>query len=136
MTGAVRDYGVAPDRTIRIMSDYGSSPLWSFGNIGTDTVGLSADLVTRLDDWQQLFDEHFHWETGWDDADVCTRYDELGRALLPLVSAELPGYAVELDLWPTDGGRHYVGEWVSGWEPPPREGSRSAFRPSPRGPQA
>ncbi|GAA4395239.1 hypothetical protein [Tsukamurella soli] len=137
MTDAVRDYSFAPDRTIRLMSDYCSRPLWACGSIDTDTVGLSADLVVHLDDWQHLFDAHFQWETGWDDLAVRARYDTQGHALLPLVAAELPGYIVELDLWPTNGGHHRAGTWEPGWEPPPRHrtGGRSAFRPSPLGPQ-
>lgn len=113
----VRDYEFAPGRMIRIMSDYGSTPLWAEGCIDTDSVGLSADLVTRLDAWQQLFDEHFHWERGWDTADAATQYTAEGHALLELVSAQLPGYIVELHLWPTEGGTHSAGGWIPGWQP-------------------
>lgn len=133
MTDEVRDYWFAETRVVRMMSDYSSSPLWGdAGNLGTDSLGLSDGLVQRLDEWQSIFDWNLHYETGWNSEENHQRYNALGRELLPLVSAELPGYVVELHLW--QGEEEIVeraGGWLPGWTPPPRdeEGTWTAYVP-------
>lgn len=120
MTDELRDYWFARTRTIRVMSDYGSASLWAdAGNLGTDSVGLSNELVKRLDEWQSIFDWNFHYEPGWNSEVHHQRYNALGRELLPLVSTELPGYIVELHLWQGDAEIvERAGEWLPGWTPP------------------
>lgn len=56
---------VPPDRSLGLMCDYSSFPLWSCGGRVTDFTeyGLPADLERDLWAWQEHFDANFHRET-------------------------------------------------------------------------
>lgn len=111
----VREFDIAWDRRIRLKSDYCSAPLWgTSGNITPESFGLPATLTHELYAWQALFDDGFHWETGWSSHDAARRYAEQGLRLLPLVAAELPGHVVEFS---TGEKKMYAGAWVDGWLP-------------------
>ena len=89
------------------MSDYGAgSPIWaSEGVVSSSMLRVSEDLGARLYAWQDYFDQHFHYESGWQspgDADV---YAREGEELRRLLAAEIgSSYHVELDLWPVTEG--------------------------------
>ncbi|BDD84657.1 hypothetical protein TPB0596_44200 [Tsukamurella pulmonis] len=121
----VRQFDVAPERWIRLMSDYSSTALWAtYGNIGPEQLGLSDALATGLAAWQSLWDREVHWESGWSSDAAQQRYRDEGVRLLPLVAAELPGHIVELI---AGGDPVYAGAWVDGWLPTLPDGHYSAY---------
>ncbi|WP_346619112.1 hypothetical protein [Blastococcus montanus] len=87
------------------MTDYGAgSPLWTDGgNTDPAELGVSAALAARLDEWNELFQEHFHWDGGWRDAGARARFAAEGPRLLRDLQRELPEAEVELDDWTQDG---------------------------------
>lgn len=122
----VRQFDVAPERWIRLMSDYCSSALWATGgNIGPEHLDLPASLAAALEAWQAIWDRGVHWETGWSSDAEARRYRDEGLRLLPLVEAELPGHIVELI---TGDVRTYAGAWVDGWLPTLPNTIYSAYR--------
>lgn len=85
------------------MSDYSASwPLWGReGQLSPDDFNLPEDLVTRLEGWQELFEERFHYDRGWRSPEDATAYAAEGRQLQHLLTREIGEWAhVELDLWP------------------------------------
>ncbi|MFT3898871.1 MAG: hypothetical protein QM728_01315 [Gordonia sp. (in: high G+C Gram-positive bacteria)] len=110
---------VPPARSLRLMSDYSCGwPLWGEGmrmhgrNDDGAHLGLSADTAAALRGWQEFFESRFHWDDGWTEPGDAAAYERTGRELLARLHAELPDYAIELDLWPVDKGT--VGSWESG----------------------
>ncbi|GAA0991199.1 hypothetical protein GCM10009551_050640 [Nocardiopsis tropica] len=127
-------FDVAPDRRVRMMSDYSGPPLWSlYGGVDGEALGIPAPVSAELDAWQDLFDTGFHFDTGWRSDDLAREYEAEGRRLLPLVAAALPGFLVELDLWPVREEKVSAGGWFDGWTPPPprTDGQWTAYRPDP-----
>ncbi|WP_298804109.1 hypothetical protein [uncultured Pseudokineococcus sp.] len=99
------------DDVIRLMSDYSApSPVWTSEGCLADPspLGLSPSLVTQMLDWQRFFDEHFHWDRGWDSQGAGAWYAEEGERLHSRLQAQLPARRVVLDLWPvpTSGRSH------------------------------
>ncbi|MCX5042530.1 hypothetical protein OG921_05020 [Aldersonia sp. NBC_00410] len=95
------------DHYLRLMNDYCCIwPLWdSLGGTDGKHLGLTEELEHDIRKWQEHFEAHFHYETGWSSAQTAAEYERRGRDLLPRLSAELPDHFVELDLWPVNGGK-------------------------------
>jgi hypothetical protein len=91
--------GMEPIR-VELMNDYTADwPLWTDSLTRESDWDLSPPLRRRLRAWSAFFEEHFHWEHGWDDPARCREYRAEGLELYRLLTAELgPGYAVELRL--------------------------------------
>jgi hypothetical protein len=89
---------------VRLMNDYDAGwPLWTKGLTRESDWDLSQPLRHRLRAWSAFFDEHFHWERGWDDSAWCREYRVEGRQLHRLLIAELgPGYEVTLNISEAD----------------------------------
>ncbi|TYP90686.1 hypothetical protein BD833_101404 [Blastococcus xanthinilyticus] len=83
------------------MTDYMAAwPLWIDHGLTTPAaLGLSAALTARLAAWNELFQEHFHWNGGWRDPDARARFAADGPQLLRDLRRELPDDEVELDDW-------------------------------------
>jgi hypothetical protein len=83
------------------MSDYSAGwPLWTGG--GLTSPGdweLSPALLERLQAWDDLFDQHFHWDKGWRDGAARRAYHHDAPRLVRDLERELPAATVELDLW-------------------------------------
>jgi hypothetical protein len=81
---------VRSDRRVRLMSDYGVDwPLWGDeGELQPAALGLSDDLTARLQAWQRLFEERFHYESGWRSAEDAAAYAADGVQLQRLLTAE------------------------------------------------
>lgn len=93
------------DTIIRLMNGYSCTwPLWiPCGHANSACLGLSHELDADLQAWQRYFDKHYHHRSGWSDADDATRYRQWGIELFQRLCSELPGRAVELNLWPLGG---------------------------------
>ncbi|MGZ4697282.1 MAG: hypothetical protein ACXVGT_07425 [Oryzihumus sp.] len=93
---------------LQLTTDYlAPSPLWIRGGCVGDPrrLGVSAALTERLLAWQADFDEHFHWDRGWDASESAEAWAARGPRLLEPLQAELGDrYEVTLDLWPMDPG--------------------------------
>jgi hypothetical protein len=92
---------------VRLMSDYGAgSPIWvSDGVVSPSMLGVSEDLAARLYAWQDYFEQHFHFESGWLSPRDADGYMREGEELRRLLSAEIgSSYRVDLDLWPVTEG--------------------------------
>ena len=92
---------------VRLAPDYGAElPLWGqgFGNIGWEFTKFTPELLDRLADWQQEFETHYNWESGWSSARVRERWTKAGTELARDVRAELGDRAeLVVDLWPRSG---------------------------------
>ncbi|MEX5720012.1 hypothetical protein [Geodermatophilus maliterrae] len=86
---------------VKLMPDYGAAwPLWGGGGMcDAEELGLSPALAARLRAWQDLFDEHFSYDGGWDGPSAQERFATLARQLVRDLEAELPGTTVVLDDW-------------------------------------
>ncbi|MGH3326752.1 MAG: hypothetical protein ACRDPT_02960 [Streptomycetales bacterium] len=86
------------------MSDYGADwPLWEGGMIGPEDLDLSAGLAADLKAWQDLFEDYFHWESGWRTPEAKERYARDADTLLNRLREELgPGFDVQPDAWPVN----------------------------------
>ena len=85
------------------MSDYmAESPLWSTDDmLLPEELGLSADLVAAINEWQSHFEAHFHHETGWDASSSQEWYRASASELVDALKEELPsGTRVDVNLWP------------------------------------
>ncbi|MEH0986267.1 hypothetical protein [Micromonospora sp. CPCC 205556] len=90
-------------RHLRLMSDYGAGwPLWDAqGAVDPSAFDISPALTRRLQAWQEHFEEHFHYDTGWQSTEDAAVYAEEGKTLRRLLAIEIGWRAdVELDLWP------------------------------------
>ena len=63
---------------------------------------MSQPLMTALRNWQEFFDEHFHYEGGWDTSDSSKWFDNYGYRLMHWIQAELPDADVEYNRWATE----------------------------------
>lgn len=87
---------------VKLMNEYSVTwPLWTtFGLAEEGDLPVSDDLAARLRAWAAHFDEHFHWERGWDGAGRAESHAREARRLHRALQDELgPGYEVSLDLW-------------------------------------
>lgn len=84
---------------VKLMPDYSAEmPLWG---MPWKDLNLDPALIDRLRAWQRQFDDHFHYERGWDDADIATAWrferEVLADALRDSVG---PSIEVRADPWP------------------------------------
>jgi hypothetical protein len=88
------------------MSDYMCVvPLWgAVGCLGNPaaTLGVSGKLSDDLLAWQEHFEKHFRYDTGWDHRDQAVAYADEGRKLVARLRSELPSYDIQIDLWPVE----------------------------------
>jgi len=95
-----------PDE-IELAPDYSAElPLWGDDGYGTAEIAwqdtkFSPELLDRLAAWQQEFDANFHWEKGWQSAELRDRWAGQAEKLAADARAEL-GTRAELTvrLWP------------------------------------
>jgi hypothetical protein len=86
----------------RLFPDYMALwPLWLDDMQDPDSLGMSQPLVAALKDWQEFFDQHFHYDGGWDAPDSATWFDNFGYRLVHWIQAELPDLHVEYNRWAT-----------------------------------
>lgn len=75
---------------LRIFCDYGAEwPLWEAGMQVPEDYGLSAALSARLSEWNQQFQEHMHWERGWNTGFDDKRWTLTGQRLAREVQREV-----------------------------------------------
>lgn len=93
-------------RTIKLMADYGSFPLWEaspgeVGNIDPDDLPLSAALRQRLAEWARDYDATLNIEdparSGFKDDASKARFKMVGAALADDLQAELgPSFSIKV----------------------------------------
>jgi len=85
-------------RTIKLMPDYGCFPLWeaspdAMGNIDPNTLPISANLVSELENWAAQFDATLHSEdppkSGFTSPEHERDFAEIGRRLCTKLQKEL-----------------------------------------------
>jgi hypothetical protein len=77
-------------------------------------LGLSADLLNDLADWQEQFDTSFHHETGWKSNDLAESWAHRGGQLATELRNQLPPtISLDLDLWPIAPPRQR--RWFERW---------------------
>lgn len=84
---------------VKLMPDYSAEmPLW--GMPWTE-LNLDPTLINRLRTWQRQFDDHFHYERGWDDAEIATAW-RIEREMLAdaLRDSVVPSIEVRVHPWP------------------------------------
>lgn len=96
--------GSRPDgpTPVRLMNEYSISwPLWTpEGPADRDEIPVSPVLAARLCRWAEHFEQHYHWETGWDDPSRSAPHATEAETLRGLLDAELgQGWTVTLELW-------------------------------------
>lgn len=91
--------GVPAKPRIRLSSDYWADwPLWGDeGQLEPSALDLPDPLVARLRAWQDHFEDHHHWETGWRSPEDATAYAAEGRQLQALLTRALDT-PIQLDL--------------------------------------
>jgi len=80
--------------------EYGADlPLWPQGWMSLSQLPLSDELRAALAAWNEFYDAHHHWETGWNvDPGV---FNRRGRELFELTRIELgPDYLLTYDYAP------------------------------------
>ncbi len=90
-------------RTIRFMFEYGQQwPLWENGAEGGPTMepadyGLSAELTERLRLLTECWQQHFHYETGWDSPEHLTTWKAQTDQALAVLRREVAAIADVVD---------------------------------------
>lgn len=90
---------------LKLMNEYTIEwPLWDrSGPCERGDPPVPADLECRLLDWAREFNDHFDWETGWDDPALREPHAQTGRQLYDELVAFLgENYDVDLNLWECD----------------------------------
>jgi len=100
----------SPDRQkIRLMSEYSADfSLWNMGSdpdkeylLSVGSLDITPELTADLLSWNGLFEEHFHYESGWRNDTARDAYASAGPRLLARLQAERGrDYDIWLDLWP------------------------------------
>jgi hypothetical protein len=68
--------------------EYGADlPLWPQGWMSLSQLPLSEELREALRAWNRYYDEHHHWETGWDSDH--TEFERRGSELFALTRDQL-----------------------------------------------
>ena len=77
---------------IKMFPEYGADlPLWPQGWMSLSQLPLSDELRAALAAWNDFYDKHHHWETGWN-VDP-GEFNRLGRELFEKTRVELgPDY--------------------------------------------
>lgn len=86
-------------KAIKLMSDYGCSPLWAagdaVGNLELDSLPLSSRLRTALRVWADSYDRTLDRDdprkSGFRSTSDAAAFDAEGRRLLAELRRELPG---------------------------------------------
>lgn len=90
-------------RTIRFMFDHWQQwPLWETGAEDGPTMepadyGLSAELTERLRLVTEFWQEHFHYETGWDSPEHLARWKAQTDQALAVLRREVATIAEVVD---------------------------------------
>jgi hypothetical protein len=86
---------------LRLSTDYSApSPVWSdLGCVGLGELGISPALARRLDAWNELFQDHFHWDGGWQDSAAREQFAAQAHQLVRDLERELDPVEVVLDDW-------------------------------------
>jgi len=99
-------YEPLPEEIVLAPDYMAELPLWGegFGNIDWHFTKFSPELLDRLADWQQEFDDNFHpWGTGWRSASARGLWTAQAEELAAEVRAALGARArLIVDLWPLD----------------------------------
>lgn len=76
-------------------------PLWKESGLAErDEFPITEMLARRLERWARIFNDHFSWDSGWDDPTLKEAHRTEARKLYSLVCEELGSdYRVLLDLW-------------------------------------
>jgi hypothetical protein len=88
------------DHTIYMYPDYGASlPLWPGSPKAPDPEDLlPQDLLGRLNVWQEYWESHHDYRSGWDTKEAETRWKADGAALARQVREALPtGLKLQVD---------------------------------------
>jgi hypothetical protein len=89
---------------ITLCPEYGAElPLWGqvWGNIDWHFTKFPLELLDRLATWQEEFDEHYDYETGWRSDVARDHWAEEARALTAELRAALGTRAkLVVELWP------------------------------------
>ena len=71
---------------IKMFPEYGADlPLWPQGWMSLSQLPLSDELRAALAAWNEFYDEHHHWETGWN-VDPASSSAEVESSLSKLAS--------------------------------------------------
>ena len=94
---------MAPRRPrLRLFPDHSALwPLWADDLSEPEDLGMTHGLMAALQDWQEYFYQHFHYENGWDSPDPRVWFDNRGYELLHWLRAELPDVEIEYHRWAT-----------------------------------
>lgn len=84
---------------MRLMVDYSGPALWLLGG---DAPEVSDEkLAADLENWNEHFQDAFHWETGWRTKADADQHFATAEELLRRVQAHFPDYYVYHDVWET-----------------------------------
>lgn len=92
---------------VRLMNEYTVEwPLWTTGGLTREgELPVSELLAQELKAWARTFDEHYHWESGWDRQEVAEAHAKEAVRLRRALQADLgPQYEITLDLWECSSG--------------------------------
>lgn len=100
LTGMTKDRRERLAR-IALTTDYSApTPLWSDAGWRPHAdMGLTPPLLARLEAWNDLFQEHYHWDGGWRDAQARASFAALSHHLVRDLERELDPTEVVLDDW-------------------------------------
>jgi len=87
---------------VRLMNEYTISwPLWhNAAPAERDDFDLSPELRADLEAWAKTFNDHYDWESGWDDHSLIEDHGAAAKDLRDRLERELgPAYQVQLHLW-------------------------------------
>jgi hypothetical protein len=87
---------------VRLMNEYSVAwPLWVAGGAAPDdALPVPEPLARELRAWAREFNEHYHWQDGWDDPALADAHAREAARLHRALQAELgPDFEVVLDLW-------------------------------------
>lgn len=92
---------------VKLMNEYSIDwPLWLLGGPAQEgQLPISEPLARELKAWARSFNDHYHWESGWDDGERARAHAATAAPLLRALQAELgTDYEVTMDLWEVPGG--------------------------------
>ncbi|HTN58120.1 MAG TPA: hypothetical protein VL043_07625 [Protaetiibacter sp.] len=96
-----------PRRIIRVFPDYGHDwPLWESATewrhspiaMEPSDYGFSGELAALLHTWHHVWEQHFHYDTGWDAPEHERQWTELGDRAVSALRDEVRDWAdIEYD---------------------------------------
>lgn len=87
---------------VKVGNDYSVAwPVWrDDGPADEGDFPIPPELAGALRAWAQSFNDHFEWDTGWDEPSSARPHAEEGRRIQAALQEALgPEYVVDLDLW-------------------------------------